>query len=167
MRDVRWTSVATPLGPFVMVGNEEALIASSFAPDVDGYLERMEREIGTGLPKDDTGLIEPAKEVERYFAHESRRFVTKIDLVLVGGAFAKRALDSAKRIPYATMATYGEIAAMAGSPRAARAAGTALRNCPFELFVPCHRIVPAGPGFGTYGGHPERREFLLRFEGAI
>jgi hypothetical protein len=27
--------------------------------------------------------------------------------------------------------------------------------------------VPAGPGFGTYGGHPEHREFLLRSEGAI
>ena len=38
---------------------------------------------------------------------------------------------------------------------------------PDRALVPCHRIVPAGPGFGTYGGHPERRAFLLRLEGAI
>jgi len=42
-----------------------------------------------------------------------------------------------------------------------------MRVCPIELWIPCHRIVPAGPGFGTYGNHPERREFLLRLEGAI
>ena len=51
--------------------------------------------------------------------------------------------------------------------RSPDAAGHALRVCPTELWIPCHRVVPAGPGFGTYGGHPERREFLLRLEGAI
>ena len=80
---------------------------------------------------------------------------------------AKKVIDAARTLPYATMATYGDVAAKAGSSRAWRAAGTAMRNCPFELFVPCHRVVPAGPGFGAYGGHPERREFLLRLEGAI
>jgi O6-methylguanine-DNA--protein-cysteine methyltransferase len=42
-----------------------------------------------------------------------------------------------------------------------------MRSCPIELWIPCHRIVPSGPGFGTYGDHPDRREFLLRLERAI
>ncbi|MGH2679881.1 MAG: MGMT family protein, partial [Actinomycetota bacterium] len=48
-----------------------------------------------------------------------------------------------------------------------RAAGSALARCPIELFVPCHRVVRAGPSLGSYGGYDERRLFLLRLEGAL
>ena len=63
--------------------------------------------------------------------------------------------------------TYGDVAARAGRPGAARAAGSALARSPIELFVPCHRVVPAGSGLGSYGGSEDRRATLLRFEGAI
>jgi methylated-DNA-[protein]-cysteine S-methyltransferase len=72
-----------------------------------------------------------------------------------------------RTIPYGEMWTYGDVAAAAGSPRAARAAGSALRRCPVEVFVPCHRVVPNGPGLGRYGGDEDRRAHLLRLEGAI
>jgi methylated-DNA-[protein]-cysteine S-methyltransferase len=65
------------------------------------------------------------------------------------------------------MWTYGDVAAAAGRPGAARAAGSTLASCPIELFVPCHRVVPAGPGLGSYGGADGRRAMLLRHEGAI
>jgi methylated-DNA-[protein]-cysteine S-methyltransferase len=61
----------------------------------------------------------------------------------------------------------GDVAQKAGRPGAARAAGSALAKSPIELFVPCHRVVPSGPGLGRYGGAEDRRATLLRFEGAI
>jgi methylated-DNA-[protein]-cysteine S-methyltransferase len=70
-------------------------------------------------------------------------------------------------IPYGQMWTYGDVAGMAGRPGAARAAGSALARSPIEVFVPCHRVVPAGAGFGRYGGQEDRRLTLLRLEGAI
>jgi methylated-DNA-[protein]-cysteine S-methyltransferase len=167
MTSAGWISLETPLGPFVILGTATGLIASSFEPDIDAFLDRMEAALGGRLAVADRQLAKPRSEIEGYFAGRKSRFASRIDLALVGGTFARRVLGAARRIPYGAMATYGDVAAMAGSPRASRAAGTALRNCPFELFVPCHRVVPAGPGFGTYGGHPERREFLLRLEGAI
>jgi methylated-DNA-[protein]-cysteine S-methyltransferase len=55
----------------------------------------------------------------------------------------------------------------AGAPaRGPPAAGSALARCPIELFVPCHRVVRAGPDLGSYGGHDERRRYLLELEGA-
>jgi methylated-DNA-[protein]-cysteine S-methyltransferase len=36
---------------------------------------------------------------------------------------------------------------------------------PFQVLVPCHRVVPAGGGLGSYGGRPEVRAYLLRLEG--
>ena len=81
--------------------------------------------------------------------------------------FGRAVLERTCEVPYGELATYGDIAAAAGRPGAARAAGSALRRSPIELFVPCHRVVPAGPGYGRYGGHEDRRATLLRLEGAI
>ena len=68
-------------------------------------------------------------------------------------------------IPYGEVVTYGELAALAGRPRAPRAAGSFCAGNPFALFVPCHRVVAAG-GIGSYGslgvGYKRR---LLELEG--
>ena len=45
-----------------------------------------------------------------------------------------------------------EVAALAGAPGAARAAGTALSRNPIALIVPCHRIIKADGSTGGYGG---------------
>jgi methylated-DNA-[protein]-cysteine S-methyltransferase len=76
-------------------------------------------------------------------------------------------LEATARIPFGAVSTYGTIAKVAGSPRAARAAGNALHDNPVPIVVPCHRVVPTGGGIGKYGGQEWRKEFLLRLEGAI
>jgi methylated-DNA-protein-cysteine methyltransferase-like protein len=58
--------------------------------------------------------------------------------------FAERAWDLIRRVPRGRVATYGQIAALLGRPRSARAVGRALRNCPHD--VPWHRVVNAGGG---------------------
>lgn len=62
------------------------------------------------------------------------------------------------------MATYGDIAALAGFPRAWRAVGTVMRECR-DPGVPCHRVVSAGGLVGGYGGNPLLKRELLREEG--
>ena len=59
------------------------------------------------------------------------------------------------------------MAAAAGSPRGARAAGNALGANPIPIVVPCHRVLHSGGGLGGYGGGLDRKEFLLKLEGAI
>ena len=55
-------------------------------------------------------------------------------------------------------------AVLAGHPGAARAVGTACRLTPFSLIVPVHRVVRSDGSAGHYGGHPERKRFLLDLE---
>jgi methylated-DNA-[protein]-cysteine S-methyltransferase len=76
-------------------------------------------------------------------------------------------LELVRTIPYGELWTYGDVAAAAGSARGGRAAGSALARCPIELFVPCHRVVRAGPSLGSYGRHDDRRRFLLALEGSL
>jgi O-6-methylguanine DNA methyltransferase len=83
---------------------------------------------------------------------------------LAGNGFRQRVLAAVRRIPVGRVATYGDIAALAGSPRAARAVGTTMRECR-DPRVPCHRVIGAGGGLGGYGGSLQVKRELLRAEG--
>ena len=80
--------------------------------------------------------------------------------------FRAAVLSAVRRIPPGRVATYGDVAGMAGRPRAARAVGNIMRECRDEG-VPCHRVVGAGGALGGYGGNIELKRSLLRAEGII
>jgi O-6-methylguanine DNA methyltransferase len=71
--------------------------------------------------------------------------------------FRRRVIAAVRRIPAGRVATYGDIAALAGSPRAWRAVGTVMRECR-DPGVPCHRVIAAGGAIGGYGGSRGRRD---------
>lgn len=81
--------------------------------------------------------------------------------------FEEDVLAAARLVPYGETVSYGELAAAAGHPRAARAVGSFCARNPFGLVVPCHRVVAAdGPGpYGSLGQAYKLR--LLRLEGAV
>ncbi len=78
--------------------------------------------------------------------------------------FASRVIAAACRIPAGRIATYGDLARLAGRPRAARAVGNIMRTC-HAPGVPCHRVVAAGGRIGGCGGNLELKRQLLRAEG--
>ncbi len=61
--------------------------------------------------------------------------------------------------------TYGEVAALIGSPGAARAVGNAMSRCPLFPAVPCHRVVRAADGWSGWGGDDRLKRRLLAAEG--
>lgn len=75
-------------------------------------------------------------------------------------------LSAVRRIPAGRVATYGDIAAEAGRPRAARAVGTLMASGA-EPGLPYHRVVGAGGAIGGYGGHESLKAALLKAEGVI
>lgn len=81
--------------------------------------------------------------------------------------FLGRCAVALRAIPRGEVVTYGELAALAGAPGAARAAGSFCARNRLGLFVPCHRVVSAG-GLGSYGsfGLAYKRR-LLELEGAL
>src|SRR2546422_8608246 len=78
--------------------------------------------------------------------------------------FRRRVLSAVRRIPPGRVATYGDIAELAGRPRASRAVGNIMRNCD-EPGTPCHRVIGAGGSLGGYGGYLQLKRELLRAEG--
>jgi methylated-DNA-[protein]-cysteine S-methyltransferase len=83
---------------------------------------------------------------------------------LSGSLFRRRVLATVRRIPAGRVSTYGDIARLAGSPRAWRAVGTVMRECR-DPGTPCHRVIAAGGALGGYGGNLHLKRELLRAEG--
>lgn len=83
--------------------------------------------------------------------------------------FYDRVYASVMKIPKGKVATYGQIAALAGNPRAARAVGNALHINPLPGIIPCHRVVNSSgrlsPAF-AFGGEDKQRS-MLESEGVI
>ncbi len=78
--------------------------------------------------------------------------------------FARRVLAVVRRIPVGRVATYGDVARLAGREGAARAVGTILRRAP-DPHAPYHRVVAAAGRLGGYGRNPQIKALLLSAEG--
>lgn len=75
--------------------------------------------------------------------------------------FKQNVLEIVKQIPVAKTLTYGQVAAMAGNPKAARAVGMIMSKN-FNPAVPCHRVIRADGKLGNYnrGGFEKKKELL-------
>ena len=80
--------------------------------------------------------------------------------------FSARVLSVVRRIPPGRVATYGDVAAFAGKPRASRAVGNIMRECRRQD-VPCHRVIAAGGRLGGYGGSEMLKRSMLVAEGVV
>lgn len=86
---------------------------------------------------------------------------------LVTDSPTKRIYEAVKKIPKGHVATYGQIAEMAGNPRMSRAVGNALHKNPDPLHIPCFRVVNSKgelAGAFAFGGGKAQAE-LLRADG--
>jgi len=80
--------------------------------------------------------------------------------------FATRVRSVVRRIPHGRVATYGDVAAAAGRPRAHRAVGNIMRVTA-DASIPCHRVISAGGRLGGYGRDLFAKRALLLAEGVI
>jgi methylated-DNA-[protein]-cysteine S-methyltransferase len=164
--DVAWATLDTPLGPIAVFVTPRGLVRVAY--DRENFGEVAEEVAEQVSPR---VLVAPQRtdvvrdQLDDYFEARRRTFDLPIDWTLVHG-FNQGVLKATAEIPFGETASYGEVAAAAGSPRAARAAGNALAGNPIPIVVPCHRVIHADGGIGGYTGGLEHKRFLLSLEGA-
>jgi len=164
MNSVTTTEYDSPVGPLLLAFVGDALVCLDVAHDgVDIARADIAQRLGV-VPVPDASVGAPlVAQLDEYFEGARRHFDVALDWRLVQG-FTRAALEATLDIPYGEMASYGEVAIMAGAPGAARAVGTACAKSPFSIVVPVHRVVRADGSIGEYGGHPEVKEYLLSLE---
>lgn len=154
-------TISTPFGDFTITATADGIRAVAFGsrPLID--------ELGaadTGAEPGAAAMLDQAEaQLGEYFSGQRREFTLPLDLPGLS-PFHARALAAMQQIGYGDTATYAEVAAAAGSPKAARAAGSACAKNPVPIVIPCHRVVPTSGGMGNYGGGAQLKEQLLHFE---
>jgi len=148
------TYIDSPIGRVRISGTERGITPVDFADEKETPME--------DLP---VAFQHCVRAVQEYF-QGSRKAFDSLPLVLRGTEFQLKVWEATSDVPFGQTVHYGDIAKAIGHPDAVRAVGTALGRNPLCLIVPCHRILPKGENGGGYAWGMERKEWLLKHEGA-
>jgi len=166
--DVAYATVDSPLGRLMVASTPRGLVRLSYSEfrDDDAVLTDLARRVSPRVLEAPARVDPARRELDEYFEGRRTKFDLPIDWTLTRG-FTTEVLRATAAVGFGDTTTYSEVARVAGSPRAVRAAGNSLGSNPMPIVVPCHRVLRTGGGLGGYTGGLERKEFLLRLEGAI
>lgn len=165
--DAAFSVHPTPIGEALVVVTGEGLahldVIEVRLGAADAALAAVCAALRAAPEPDPAATAAVTAQLDEYFAGARRVFDVPLDLRGVRG-FVRAALEAVCAIPYGEVASYGEVAIAAGSPRASRAVGTACARTPISIVLPAHRVVRSDGSIGEYGGHPERKRYLLDLE---
>ena len=163
--DLAYERHETPFGTLLVVAGDGGIVRIALAaePEEDVLADlaaRISPRIARVARK---GIAEARSQLDDYFEGELREFDFPLDWRLTKG-FRRDVLRQTSAIPYGHTSSYAEMADRAGSPRAVRAAGSALATNPLPIVVPCHRVLRSDGKVGAYLGGTDMKESLLRME---
>ncbi|WP_205697615.1 methylated-DNA--[protein]-cysteine S-methyltransferase [Conexibacter sp. SYSU D00693] len=167
--DVAYALHDTPVGRVVLAATRRGLVRvayEDFNGGEDEVVDDLARRVSPRVLRAPARLDEVRRELDEFFAGERRAFDVALDWSLVQG-FGRKVLQATARIPFGETGSYASVAAGAGSPKAVRAAGTALGRNPMPIVVPCHRVLRSGGALGGYTGGVQRKVTLLTVEGVL
>jgi methylated-DNA-[protein]-cysteine S-methyltransferase len=159
---VTWYDVVdSPVGRLLLTGDERAL-GGLFLLDAGSHSATVRPE----WTRREGGFAVAAGQLAEYFAGTRTEF--DVPLAPAGTPFQLAVWAELTRIPYGATVSYGAVAAALGkSPVASRAVGLANGRNPISIIIPCHRVIGADGSMTGYGWGVERKEWLLRHEGAL
>ena len=161
--DVAYDVAESPVGDLLVAVTERGLCRIAYRPDP--ALEELSADFGARILRIPRRLDRVRRQLDEYFAGRRHEFDLETDLSPVPD-FQQHVLRELARVPFGQVTTYGALAAKIGKPRAARAVGGALNRNPVPIVLPCHRVVGSTGSLVGYAGGLDRKEALLRLEGA-
>ena len=164
--DVGYRTVDSPVGTLLLAATPIGLVRVAYATEGhDAVLQQLSDGISARVLRHPVRLDAAARQLDEYFAGRRQQFDVVLDWRLSAG-FRSAVLHHLPEIPYGRTATYADVAAMAGRPRASRAVGSACATNPLPVVVPCHRVVRSDGALGGYLGGVEAKAVLLALEAA-
>lgn len=164
---IRWTVLATAIGPALIAATERGLCAIALGDDEAKLQEELRGEFPQAeLLRVDAGRDEfLAPRVQAVAAlFEGKQ--AQLPVELIGTAFQRRVWEALMKIPRGETRSYAQLATSVGRPRATRAVARACAQNRLAVVVPCHRIVRGDGSPGGYRWGVPRKEDLLRRERA-
>ena len=166
MKTLHTDTLDTPIGAITLVvdGNKLCLLEfEDHQPGIEALLARRYGDFRLERVVDPCGF---STVMRRYFEGDLRA-LESIQVSTDGTEFQQAVWQALKSIPAGQTLSYRELAQRVGRPSAMRAVGAANGANPVALVLPCHRVIGADGSLTGYGGGLDRKEWLLKHEGAL
>jgi methylated-DNA-[protein]-cysteine S-methyltransferase len=157
------STVATPAGPFSLVIDGEAVLASGWTADPAVLLPLIHPSLRPVAAEYRAELGAFTRAVTAYHAGDLQVIGT-IPVRQQSGEFLVQAWKVLRDVPAGQPVTYSEFAQLAGRPAAIRAAASACARNAAALFVPCHRVLRIGGALGGFRWGTATKRWLLDHE---
>ncbi len=146
----------SPVGDIIAVKEKKGLCRLGFQHGNNPV------QIPAHWKRDKKELKEIFNQINAYFSGEL--FVFDIRIAPLGTRFQMSVWSALMKIPYGQTASYGEIAAAIGNPKACRAVGTANGKNPIPIIIPCHRVIGANGRLAGFSSGIKIKKKLLEME---
>jgi methylated-DNA-[protein]-cysteine S-methyltransferase len=157
----------TAIGDMLIVTDDhDRLRALDFADYEKRMLTLLRRHYGEVALAERTAHSPARRAVEAYMAGNLRA-LDDIEVATGGTEFQRQVWAALRAIPVGETVSYGRLAERIGRPKAVRAVGLANGSNPVGVVVPCHRVIGSSGHLTGYAGGMERKEWLLKHEGAM
>jgi AraC family transcriptional regulator, regulatory protein of adaptative response / methylated-DNA-[protein]-cysteine methyltransferase len=162
---ISYTIASCEFGRMLVAATERGVASIDFAAS-DAELETtLHREFANAeIRRDDAALRSAVESIVAGVAGKEPAQPVPLDVRAT--AFRIRVWDALRAIPRGETRSYSDIARVVGSPKAARAVGTACKENPVPIIVPCHRVVHEDGSLGGYALGLDRKRALLEREKA-
>ena len=162
---IRFVTVATALGWALVAATERGICMTALGDDRDSLAGSLRQRFPSAeVIAEDAGLKQWADRIVRFITAPEQNLDLPLDIR--GTAFQARVWRALQKIPLGKTASYTEIAAALGQPKAVRAVAAACAANKLALLVPCHRIVRRDGDLAGYRWGIDRKRALLNAENA-
>jgi len=163
-RHLTKSSIGTPVGDLTLLLNGETILICEFADHDDRVTRQIARFYADDIITNGNCSLKVAKIIRAYFSGDIDA-LDKLETDPLGTPFERSVWQALRKIPAGATDSYGALAKRLNS--SPRAVGRANGRNPVGLVHPCHRIIGADGSLTGYAGGLDRKEWLLKHEGAI
>jgi methylated-DNA-[protein]-cysteine S-methyltransferase len=156
------TTISTPLGGFTVIADDEGVHGAGFADSIDELRAHLRGPVRHAVVRRDSAL-HVRHGIDAYFDGD----LQALDRIVVrqpGSPLFLRAWSVLRDTQPGEQLAYAQLARIAGSPGAIRAAASACARNNVCLVIPCHRVIRSDGSLGGYGYGLDRKRGLLAHE---
>lgn len=157
--------MSTPDGPFTIIARDGMVLASGWTAGPGELTGQIHPGLLPASLQEVTGLPGISAAVEAFYSGDPEPAMA-VPVLQRSGPFRAHAWDVLRQVKPGFPVTYTEYAALAGNPRAVRAAASACAFNAAALFVPCHRVIRTDGSLGGFRWGLRIKESLLEREAA-
>lgn len=154
----------SPIGKIYLLSNSKGLLKISFSKKA--VIKIVKNNYSDFILEEGNIINNRTKKYfSAYFA--KKRININIPFFIKGSEFYQKVWFELLKIPYGKVVNYKDIAEKLNIKKGFQAVGQALKNNPFPIIIPCHRVIKSNGEIGGYNGGVNKKKFLLKHEGYL